>query len=95
MASFKRIRFFECDQIEDLTAAAANKAQPKGRVAPGQKEESKASTDPKERTIQDLQVVHMIYLDMFFLFLGREIKKGETPGSQPSTLESLFLTKNL
>lgn len=32
----------------------------------------------------------MIYLDMFFLFLGKDSKKGG-----PDALESFYLTKNL
>lgn len=59
--NFKRIRFFECDQIEDLNKASKGKSRA---------EESKITIDSKERTIQDIDVIHMIYLDMFFLFLG-------------------------
>ena len=69
-SNFKRIRFFECDQIEELGAS---------KGAKGKKEETKASDASKERSIQDVSVIHMIYLDMFFLFLGTPAPKaGET-----------------
>ncbi len=35
-------------------------------------------------------MLRMIYLDMFFLFLGKDSKKGG-----PDALESFYLTKNL
>jgi hypothetical protein len=46
-----------------------------------------------EKTIQDITVIHMIYLDMFFLFLGTPTPKpGETP---QMPVEYFYLTKNL
>ena len=50
MASFKRIRFFECDQIEDAQAAQAKNQQTAGAAKGRGKEEAK-SIDPKDRTI--------------------------------------------
>jgi hypothetical protein len=67
-SNFKRIRFFECDQIEDLST----KSSAKGKKG----EESKVIETSQGRTIQDVNVIHMIYLDMFFLFLG-------TPAPRP------------
>ncbi len=67
MSSFKRIRFFECDPIEDTVASAQSKQ--KGRAG-GKAEDSKVAEVPGQRTIQDINVLRMIYLDMFFLFLG-------------------------
>lgn len=79
-SNFKRIRFFECDQIEDQKAKAVGK---KGEMPV-------ADPNSKERTIQDVNVIHMIYLDMFFLFLGTPpAKAGEFP------IEYFYLTKNL
>lgn len=90
MASFKRIRFFECDAIEDPSAQGAKGPQPKGRAAREEVKASEALVKGGEKTIQDLKILRMIYLDMFFLFLGSDkLKAGE---SQSSTL---YLTKNL
>ena len=36
-----------------------------------------------ERTIQDVNVIHMIYLDMFFLFLGTPVIAPPQPGETP------------
>jgi len=84
-SNFKRIKFFEQDQIEDL---AAVKAKASG-LKPGAKPEDVKST---EKTIQDITVIHMIYLDMFFLFLGSPTPK---PGEAPVPIEYFYLTKNL
>lgn len=81
-SNFKRIRFFECDQIEDASAAV------KAKGAKGASE----VVASKERTIQDVNVIHMIYLDMFFLFLGTPVPKA---GEQAYPIEYFYLTKNL
>ena len=91
-SNFKRIRFFECDQIEDLGLAKAA-AQAKG----GKDSKTGGSmidTASRERTVQDVNVIHMIYLDMFFLFLGTPAPMpGETPMAYP--IEYFYLTKNM
>ena len=77
-SNFKRIKFFQQDQIEDPLAAAA-KSGKRG-------EESKQvmpSAKPGERTIQDVNVIHMIYLDMFFLFLGTPVMPTPLPCETP------------
>lgn len=51
---------------------------------------------PGERTIQDVNVIHMIYLDMFFLFLGTPVMPTPQPGETPQyATEYFYLTKNL
>jgi hypothetical protein len=46
------------------------------------------------KTIQDILVLKMVYLDMFFLFLGRE--KMKTPGNAAGDMnEYFYLTKSL
>ncbi len=46
------------------------------------------------KTIQDILVLKMVYLDMFFLFLGRE--KMKNPGNATGDMnEYFYLTKSL
>jgi hypothetical protein len=75
-SNFKRIKFFQQDQIED-PLAAANKNAKRGE------EVKQMVTKPSERTIQDVNVIHMIYLDMFFLFLGTPVMPPTAPGETP------------
>jgi hypothetical protein len=75
-SNFKRIKFFQQDQIED-PLAAANKQAKRGE------EVKQLAPRPGERTIQDVNVIHMIYLDMFFLFLGTPALPPAAPGEAP------------
>lgn len=42
-----------------------------------------------QKTIQDIQALRMVYLDMFFLFLGMDLRNKDDP------TEYFYLTKNL
>jgi hypothetical protein len=72
-STFKRIRFFESDQID-------TKSEPKA-----------AAPSDQVVSIQDVNVIHMIQLDMFFLFLGTPV--APAPGTIPK--EHFYVTKNL
>lgn len=67
-STFKRIRFFESDQIDNKQAAA------EGGLS-----------------IQDVNVIRMLQLDMFFLFLGTPM--APPAGTIPK--EYLYVTKSL
>jgi hypothetical protein len=57
---------------------------------------SSSLSKQEQKTVQDVEVIHMIYLDMFFFFLGTPPVQPLEDGSMPAfATEYFYFTKNM